>query len=217
MVIGLLLYVYYRRPDMMGSAMPSDTVFAAKDVYPHFLLTLHSGFAGLAMAGLFAAAQGSLDSAINAMASSAVSDVYWPLRRRRGLPVDTSAKSRSPRLAVAGMGLALIAFACGCAFLFNSEKDTLLVFALGIMAFAYTGMLGVFLTAVLTKRGNTISVITALIAGVVITAVMQDRCYAWWTGKLFGGQHHISYLWAMPVGTPICFLICWAGRPKRIG
>ena len=159
MVIGLLLYIYYRRPDLMGNAMPQDAVIATQQVYPRFLLTLHTGFAGLAMAGLFAAAQGSLDSAINAMASSAVADLYWPLRRARGLAVDTTAGSKAPKLAVAGMGIALITFACGCVYLFNSQKDTLLEFALGIMAFAYTGMLGVFLTALLTNRGNALSVI----------------------------------------------------------
>ena len=68
MIIGLLLYVYYQRPDVMGFT-PDDPIGNGVDVYPHYLMHhLPVGLAGLAMAGLFAVAQGSLDSAINAMA-----------------------------------------------------------------------------------------------------------------------------------------------------
>src|SRR5437773_684646 len=85
LTIGLLLYIYYGRPDLMGAAAPSDPMRTIQQVYPQFLLYhLPAGLRGLAIAGMFAAAQGSLDSAINAMASSAVADLYWPLRRKLG-------------------------------------------------------------------------------------------------------------------------------------
>ena len=213
MAIGLLLYIYYNRPDLMGAAAPKQVIIATKDIYPQFLLTLPTGLAGLAMAGLFAAAQGSLDSAINAMASSAVADIYWPIRRMRGLTINTS--TRAPRLGVALMGALLIGFAIACVYLYDDRTSTLLSFALGIMAFAYTGMLGVFLTALLTKRGNNASVLAALAIGVIVTALMQDSVYAWWTAKLFAGPHHISNFWAMTVGTPISFGVCCAGARKN--
>ena len=210
MVIGLLLYIYYNRPDLMGSHAPRQMIVITKDIYPQFLLTLPTGLAGLAMAGLFAAAQGSLDSAINAMASSAVADIYWPIRRMRGLSIATG--THAPRLGVAAMGAMLIGFAIACVFLYDDKTSTLLSFALGILAFAYTGMLGVFLTALLTKRGNNASVIAALVVGVLVTALMQDSIFAWWTAKVLGRTHHISNFWALSVGTPICFLVCWSGR-----
>src|SRR5438876_1051402 len=91
LIIGLLLYIYYGRPDLMGAAAPTDPMRTTQQVYPQFLLYhLPAGLRGLAIAGMFAAAQGSLDSAINAMASSAVADLYWPLRRKLGLRVDAS-------------------------------------------------------------------------------------------------------------------------------
>lgn len=210
MAIGLLLYIYYSRPDLMGASAPKQVIVATKDIYPQFLLTLPTGLAGLAMAGLFAAAQGSLDSAINAMASSAVADVYWPARRMRGLPVDNG--TRAPRLGVAMMGALLIVFAIGCVYLYDEKTSTLLSFALGIMAFAYTGMLGVFLTAILTKRGNNASVLAALVVGVIVTALMQDSIFAWWTARLVGRALHISNFWAMTIGTPISFLVCCVGQ-----
>jgi SSS family solute:Na+ symporter len=212
MVIGLLLYIYYNRPDLMGAAAPKEMIVATKDIYPRFLLTLPTGLAGLAMAGLFAAAQGSLDSAINAMASSAVADVYWPIRRMRGLAVDTT--TRAPKIGVAIMGATLIVFAIGCVYLYDQRTNTLLSFALGIMAFAYTGMLGVFLTALLTRRGSNTSVLAALAVGVIVTALLQDGIYQRWTAALFGSPKHVNNLWAMTIGTPISFLVCLAGKPK---
>ncbi len=87
LVIGLLLWVYYRRPDVMGRNAPGDAIQSTMQVYPQFLLNhLPTGLRGLAIAGMFAAAQGSLDSAINAMASSAVADIYWPICARRASP-----------------------------------------------------------------------------------------------------------------------------------
>ena len=59
--------------ELMGDARPADKLQASMGVYPQFLLAhMPTGMAGLAIAGMFAAAQGSLDSAINAMASSAI-------------------------------------------------------------------------------------------------------------------------------------------------
>ena len=59
----------------------------------------------------------------------------------------------------------------------NSKKSFIalgLLFALGVMSFAYTGMLGVFLCALLTRRGDTSSVLCALLVGVLVTAMLQD-------------------------------------------
>src|SRR5947209_13762111 len=122
MIIGLLLYVYYRRPDVMGFT-PDDPIGNGVDVYPHYLMHhLPVGLAGLAMAGLFAVAQGSLDSAINAMASSLVADLYWPWRRLRGLPVNEGSAG-TPRVAVVLMGAVLILFAIACVFLFDPKSS----------------------------------------------------------------------------------------------
>ena len=219
MLIGLLLYVFYRRPDVMGAAAPSDELRASFQVYPQFLLYhLPTGLAGLAIAGMFAAAQGSLDSAINAMASSAVADLYWPLKRRRGEAVDVSAHSKAPRLAVAAMGLLLILFAIGAAFYYDPKgRRPLIDFALGVMSFAYTGMLGVFLTALLTRRGNTASVLLALATGVIVTTLLQESVFAWLTQRFLGIPHRLASFWWMPIGTAISFLVCVAGRPPRLG
>ena len=214
LVLGLLLYIFYQRPDIMGPAAPTDVARASHQIYPQFLLThIPTGLAGLAMAGMFAAAQGSLDSAINAMASSAVADIYWPLRRRLGLSVNTSSTSKAPRLTVLGTGLVLILFAIAAALAYDPQKETLIQFALGVMAFAYTGMLGVFLTALLTRRGNTASILAALATGVIATTLMQDSILGWWSQNLFGKPLRLSFFWWMPIGTIASFLVCVCGGP----
>src|SRR5258706_15979780 len=107
----------------MGSAARAQAP-ASEQVYPWFLLhELPIGVTGLAMAGLFAAAQGSLDSAINAMASSAVADLYWPLRKAMGHSVDKQS-SKTPRLAVGAKGGVQILFAVASIFLADRSSPT---------------------------------------------------------------------------------------------
>jgi solute:Na+ symporter, SSS family len=211
--VGLLLYVFYRRPDVMGASAPTDELKSTMAIYPQFLLAhMPTGLAGLAIAGMFAAAQGSLDSAINAMASSAVSDLYWPIRKNLGLEVDKA--GATPRVAVAFTGAVLIGFAIVSALRYDAAQRSLLNFALGVMTFAYTGMLGVFLTALLTNRGNTKSVLLSLLTGVVVTILLQDGIYARWTKLLLGQPHKLATFWWMPIGTIASFLVCVAA-PKR--
>jgi Na+/proline symporter len=215
MIIGLLLYIFYRRPDIMGANAPTDVVVYSKDVYTLYLLNhLPTGLAGLAMAGLFAAAQGSTISAVNAMASSAVSDLYWPIRRRMGLSVNTQS-TWTPRVAVVLMGLVLIAFAIVCVFLYDPNgKRSLLDFALGIMAFSASGMLAVFLAALLTKRGNFASVVGALITGAAVVAILQPGVLKWWSKLLFHKEWALNGQWDMPLALIPAFLVCIAGRPR---
>jgi SSS family transporter len=217
MTVGLLLYIFYRRPDVMGSAWPGYTPAGGLEAaYPQFLLReLPPALSGLAICGFFAVAQGSMDSAINAMASSVVADLYLPMRRRRGHEDESGRPSAAPRLAVAAMGVLMSLFAIGCALLFNS-KSTLLSFALGIMSFAFAGMLGVFLTALFTRRGNAVSVIASLICGAVTIAMLQNGILAWWTTRLFGAPHTLAWPWWMPIGTAVSFLVCIMGSSRAI-
>jgi SSS family solute:Na+ symporter len=211
--VGLLLYVFYRRPDVMGAATPTDQIRNTMAVYPQFLLAhMPSGLAGLAIAGMFAAAQGSLDSAINAMASSAVSDLYWPIRRRMGIVEDQTNATSTPRIAVAATGIVLIGFAVISVLRYDPHQRSLLNFALGVMSFAYTGMLGVFLTALLTRRGSTASVLLALITGVIVTTLLQDGICQRWTRILLGQPHTLATFWWMPIGTVAAFVVCVAAR-----
>lgn len=213
LIIGLLLYIFYKRPDIMGITPPAPGKYAA---YPWFILNeLPTIASGVAIAGFFAIAQGSMDSAINALASSAVADIYHPIRRRLGYPDDAKTNTRTPKYAVAAMGIIMALFAIVCALVYDQNNRSLIDFALGVMAFAFTGMLAVFLTALLTKRGNTASVLTALITGVLTVTLLQQKIMGWWTLKLFGHAYALASTWWMPIGTILSFLVCASGTSTR--
>jgi Na+/proline symporter len=94
------------------------------------------------------------------MASSFVADLYLPIRKERGREIKGDKDQiASSRWMVALMGMLLTGFAIVTCVMQQSSGLNLVDFATGIMCFAYTGMLGVFLTAIFTKRGNTRSVL----------------------------------------------------------
>ena len=211
MVVGLLLYIFYSGPDLMGDAAPAYTIDDAREVYPQYLLNeLPMGVRGLAMAGLFAAAMSSLDSVINAMASSVSSDILGPMRKRAaGMgAADPSSNNWLHRLLVIVMGVLLTGAAIGMVALYDPKSDTLIQFALGVMAFAYAGLMGVFLSVLLTGRGSTMSVVAALIVGMGVIAASR---YAPAIADL-----PIAWPYWMVLATLASMLICLLGSCKPI-
>jgi solute:Na+ symporter, SSS family len=114
---------------------------------------------------------------------------------------------------VAVTGVVLIGFAVVSALRYDPKHQSLLSFALSVMFFAYTGMLGVFLTAILTRRGNTASVLLGLLTGVIATTLLQDEICRWLTTIVFGHPHALTTFWSMPIGTVAAFAVCVAGSP----
>jgi SSS family solute:Na+ symporter len=218
LLIGLLLYIFYKRPDIMGGLAPANPP-GSQGAYPWFLLNqLPTVLSGISIAGFFAIAQGSMDSAINALASSAVADVYYPLRRRFGVADDTARDTSTPKVAVAFMGACMSLLGMLCVFLYDKNNRTLIDFALGVLSFSFTGMLGVFLTALLTPRGNTTSVVAALVTGVITVILLQPGLYEGWSVRLPPMLHlptHLASTWWMPIGTLASFILCVSGRPRR--
>jgi SSS family transporter len=212
LVIGLLLYVFYRRPDIMG--VTHTATENGNAVYPWFLLNeLPTGLAGISIAGFFAIAQGSLDSAMNALAASIVADVYLPMRKRlRPNAPDTNPKAS--KLTVAAVGASMILFASFCALIYDPNNTRLIDFVLGLMSFALSGMLGVFLTALLTSRGSSFSVIAALLTGIATTTFLQPGIMKHWSPALFGHDIKLAWPWYMPIATTASFLVCLTGSTK---
>jgi len=199
MLTGLLLYIFYSRPDLMGDAAPTYAIDDPRKVYTKYLLhELPTGVRGLALAGLFAAAMSSLDSTINAMASSVVADLIRPKRD----------SARINRAAVIGMGVLLTLAAVGMVFVYNPEKDSLIKFALGVMTFAYAGLMGVFLCVVLTGRGSTVSVIAALATGLTVIACSR------YVPVLAG--YGLAFPYWMLIGTAASLGVCVMGRRVRV-
>jgi SSS family transporter len=204
MALGLLLYVFYARPDIMAPR-PYPQPVAEQAFLTFIIREMPAGLRGLMLAGLFAVAFTSLLSALNAMAASAVNDVYRPLARSS----DARLELLVSRLAVLLWGAVLGLFACLCVSWRSGDHDSLLGFALGIMSFAYAGLLAVFLTALFTRRGNAASAIGALLTGFAVITLLQPRIW------LAVTQHDsvLAAPWRMLIATGLAFLVCAAGRP----
>jgi len=212
MVIGLLLYVFYQRPDIMGAAVPQDVIEDTRRVFPQFVLYhMPAGLRGLTMAGLIAAAMSTFDSAINAMASCLVADVYAPWRAWRGRTTDDASMPNltGSRLAVGIMGALLTVFAIAAIYMQERGGDLLINFALGVMAFALAPLLGVFCAALFTKRGNTGSVFVAFAVGIAAVLLLQPYMLPKWLDVA------IAWPWWWVIVSPLCFGVCVLGTPKN--
>ncbi|MCQ2184311.1 MAG: sodium:solute symporter [Bacteroidales bacterium] len=214
LAIGLLLYVKFTIDPASGAA--SGFFSDARDVFPQYIKNcIPVGVRGLMIVGLLAAALSSFNSAINAMASSFVTDLYLPIRKERGREVkgDASQMSSSKKMA-ALMGAILTGFAIVTAAMQQASGLNLVDFATGVMCFSYAGMLGVFVVALYTKRGNNASVIAALVAGLLVVLLLQPYILTPLSTALLGHALFIAWPWWCPIGGAVSILVCLAGRRK---
>jgi len=196
MCIGLLLYVFYHLDPLVSHV--HHPLHSGEHAFISFILYEQPvGMAGLLMAGLFAIAFTSLLSAINAMAAAVVNDCYRPLR-----PDTTPAQLlRASRWAVVASGLVIGLVAVGCIFWHRASPQTsLLDFAFTVVVVPYCGMLGIFLTAIFTTRGNGLSACLALVGGMAAILVLQR-----W-------HQPLAWPWQMVIGTSLSTAICCCGR-----
>ncbi|QNN25075.1 sodium/solute symporter [Planctomycetales bacterium ZRK34] len=210
MVVGLLLWVFYQRPELMGDAAPAIGPAEDRQVFLSFILDqMPRGVSGLMMAGLFAAALSSLNSELNAMSSTLINDVY------RGLRPGQSERHylRAGRCGVVLWGLWLGGFATFCAFWQQQGDKTLLQFALSVMAFAYSGLVAVFFTALLTQRGSTASVIAALAVGFVTVLVLNLQPWTRWGMAAVD----LAFTWKMLIATTLALGVCLLGHSPASG
>lgn len=214
LAIGLLLYVKYINDPAAAAA--AGVFSDARDIFPQYICNqIPAGVRGLMVVGLLAAALSSFNSAINAMASSFVSDLYLPMMKERGHAVSSDAgQIESSKKMAALMGAVLTGFAIVTAVMQQSSGLNLVDFATGVMCFSYAGMLGVFMVALYTRRGNTKSVIAALVVGLLVVLFMQPYVLGPLSKALLGRELFIAWPWWCPVGALISFFICLAGKPK---
>ena len=236
LTIGMLLYVFYKRPDIMGDAAPGYEIEQTGKVFVTFILReMPAGLSGLMIAGLVAAGLSSVNSSLNSMSNTVVTDFYQPLRPGR---TDRHYLAAG-RLWVVVWGVLMTAAACACVFWEEHTRQTLealgrppsgftlLDFALSVMTFAYAGLLAMFLSAIFTRRGNAISAIAALVVGFLVVLAMQPALWQWWTGFVPAwratptiddgfriGEHPLAWPWHLFTGVIVAFTICQIGPPK---
>ena len=181
-----------------------------------FCRSIPTGVRGIMVIGLLAAALSSFNSAINAMASSFVADIYMPLRKRMGHAItsDSDQMSSSKKMVVL-MGTVLTGFAIVTAVMQEKSGLNLVDFATGVMSFSYAGMLGVFLCALFTGRGNTRSVVAALVVGLLVVLLLQPYVLGPLSEWLVGRRVNIAWPWWCPIGGVVSFAVCCLGKKKN--
>ncbi len=197
LLIGTLLSLYYA-----GTTLPDEVVARPDRVFPFFIahaLPVGWGLRGLLLAGIFAAAMSSLDSALGALSSTAVTDFYKPWRERKPAvrANDDRHYLRVARLMSLLFGLLLAGVALGFA-----RYDELLWEAFRWVGLIFGGMLGVFLLGVTTRTRGRDSVNPAIMLSSVAILVGIK----WYQERT--GQVYVAWPWWVVLGTGWTYLCC---------
>nr|WP_136252705.1 sodium:solute symporter [Ningiella ruwaisensis] len=212
--IGLLLYIYYQRPDIMAQAPGNEVVpeFSGQTVtiFMYYVLTdLPNGIKAIVTIGIIAAALSTLNSGLNSMSSVAIQDIYRGLIMR-GKSLSEAELVRAGRISMGVVALALSGMAALCYYWQQYTDTPLLAFALSVMVFSYSGLLGVYFTALFSHRGSPCSIVLALLFGFITPVLMQPYVQTLYLPEHW--QFDLGFTWQLMIGTGIALLVCLCGR-----
>ncbi len=197
LAIGSLLYLFYMQNSVIQS-FDGEKI----SIFMYYILNeMPEGLKGFVTVGAIAAALSSTNSVLGAMASVAIEDLYRPWKLRH-TQADEKHFLKASRIAVLVFAFLLFCMAVISYFWQNYFNLDLISFALGVMAFAYTGLLGVFFSAVFTSRGNATTVFLALLGGFISVLALQPYTFG----------IHIGFSWQIVIGTLVSFTIMQFGR-----
>lgn len=172
LLIGLLLFAFYRPFEAGGASLSGDRVF------PDFITQhLPPGLSGLVVAAIFAAA---MSSSLNSIAATAVSDLYRPLVPNRS---DRHYLDISRGLTVLA-GIAQIGVALGIRQSARSALDT----ALSIASLLNGPVLGVFLLGAFSRRAGTPAALAGMGAGLAAVLALRFGTSVAWPWYTFVGS-----------------------------
>ena len=196
LTIGVFLYLFYLQADVAQSFEGEKIT-----IFMYYILNeMPEGLRGLVTVGAIAAALSSTNSVLGAMASIAVEDIYKPWKLKRG-EFEEMHFVKASRYAVVFFAVVLSLMAMVSYFWQRYSDLSLIGFALGVMAFAYTGLLGVFFSAIFTSRGNSKTVPWALSTGFLSVLALQPYSFG----------INIGFSWQIVVGTIIAFSVMQLG------
>ena len=208
LTIGSLLYLHYNVSGVGGSASGS---FRGEKVtvFMHYILSeIPPGLRGLVTVGVIAAA--AINSGLISMSAVLVNDLYRPFAEQRS----EAHFVRMGRIASVVLGFALFGMSILSYYWQRYADSALLDFVLGVMAFAYSGLLGVYGVALFTKRGNSASVIAAFAAGFLTVLAFQP--YVIDSLSLPLALKGIAFPWQLVFGTLVAAAACATGRPATV-
>ena len=212
LLIGLLLYLFYQHPELSGLNTDVVQKFEGEKISIFMYYILHEmpeGMRGLVTVGAVAAALSSSNSVLGAMSSVAIQDLYRPWKEKQGI-IEEMHFVRAGRKSVLFFAVALSLMAMLSYYWQRYTELPLLNFALGVMAFAYTGLLAVFGAAIFTKRGNEKTVPLALMGGFMTVLALQPYVGGEALGKLL--DFKLGFAWQILIGTAVAFGLMMTGK-----
>ncbi len=166
LVIGLELYLFYNSSTISKSFNGEKVTI----MMYYILNEMPDGLRGFVTIGAIAAALSSTNSVLGAMSSVYVNDIY---KNSIKSVVDETKLLYISKKSVLVFAFLLLIMSL-VAYYYQKYTDISLVsLALGVMSFAYSGLLGVYAGAILTSRGDERSVLAALIFGFLSVAIMK--------------------------------------------
>lgn len=202
LIIGLLLYLYYKHPELSGFSGSVDGSFQGDKItimMSYILNEMPDGLRGLVTVGAVAAALSSTNSVLGAMSSVAIEDIYRPYMSRRGGVTEVHLL-RASRMGVLIFALLLSGMAMLSYYWQHATETHLLTFALGVMAFAYAGLLGVYGAAIFTTRGSQRVLPWALVGGFMTVLVLQPYVL-----DILDLSLKVGFSWQLVLGTAVSF------------
>ncbi|RKY13873.1 MAG: hypothetical protein DRP52_01620 [Planctomycetota bacterium] len=186
LAIGTGIYIFYQQHPHIPA--PDQ----AKEVLSHFIrYSLPVGLKGLLLAAIILA---SIDSPLNSLTSSFVSDIYRPVICRSASEKHYLLISRCGIIGF-GVLLAIIALAC-------SPVENVLWFAFQIFSVTGGATLGVFLLGTLTKtKANYANLAAMLISTAGMATLLLLKHY---------GTIELAWSWLIVIGTLTTMLLSYA-------
>lgn len=198
LVIGLLLFLYYQE-HTIEQKFEGESI----TIFMYYILNeMPNGLKGFVTIGAIAAALSSTNSVLGAMSSVAIEDIYRPFKMKKNKNIEEIHFVKIARIMVVIFALALALMAIISFIVHTNSSIPLISFALGVMAYAYSGLLGVFASALFTKRGNAKLIPYALIVGFLTVISMQSYTFGL----------NIGFAWQLVIGTILSFGVMQLGK-----
>lgn len=208
LLVGAALYVYYQQnpPSPAAAALFEEDL---SYVFPVWITSvLPTGITGIVLAGAFAAAISSMDSALAALSQTTLS----VLHSREGLEQgDQRRLMVQSRIAVVAWGLLLPLAALGL----NAIKEDLdlISLAFGLVTYTYGPMLGIFLLALAPIRKSIIGIWLGLAVSILLVLYARPDLYnalqaAGWIDAATEEaiRPKLAFPWFYPITTGLTFL-----------
>lgn len=174
LLIGAMLFVFYRLSPPVAAFTRTDTIF------PVFIVGhMPHGISGLLIAAILAAAMSNLSAALNALSSTSIVDFYIRFHPHSS----EQRRMRLSRMAMVGWALLLFVLA-----LIARHGGKVIEMGLSIASVAYGALLGVFLLGVLTRRTTERGAMVGMLCGFSLNLYL-------WLGTA------VPFTWYVTLGT----------------